>query len=388
MCRYWHVLGRVFTAPPAQKPQKCAMPARKPPPDTAFAAMLKTVRGHTKQVVVARMAGCSTSNIGEVEAARQHPSVEIISAYLQITERRNDMERRNMLLATAAGLGLIAIPEQALAEAWENAPAADAWEAITLQRGTEMFTLPRPILQEQIGSDLFALARAGRGGHLSRAAAHLSFFYARTFGSNEGAAQWHTRAVTRARESQDPDTVAWVQACIALAYCYERDKDTDTLARVNEALTVGSGRGQIGAVAATKANLAGMHVQVARGDLVSAAEYRDAALRAAEGVESVSQANSLFFNEECWLSSLAYASAKTGDVTTADDWAAQARRAGEGGHINEHLGLYAAIGAHHQGDPDAPDAARTVMEGLGEKHHSISLKTLAVEAGAAEYSTT
>lgn len=294
------------------------------------------------------------------------------------------MERRNVLLAAAASLGLMAVPERALAQAWDTAPAPTAWDDLAHARGAELITEAPALMQERLGADLMGLARAGRGGHLSRAWAQLGFFYARTWGTNAEAEAWYTRAVASAEESGDADTLAWVQACVALSYCYERPRDTDTRARAAQALALAT-RSPLGAVATTKANLALMHVAVAGGDATTAREARAAAQRAAEDVPAVPGGNALGFNPEALLGSLAYADAKQGNADAAEHWARQALQTGDGGRVEAHLHLYEAISAHANGDPHAADAARDVMTRLGSDGQTISLRALAAEAGAAEY---
>jgi hypothetical protein len=360
------------------------MPARKPPPSKSFAALLKDTRGDAKQQVVAHAAGCSPQNIGMVERAQQHPSREIISAYLQLTERRNDMERRNAIMAAAAGLGLLAVPEQALAHAWDTAPAASAWPDTVMQRGAELITQSPMSMQQALGADIAQVSAAGRGAHLSRAGAQLAFFYARTLTETEQAARWYERAVQRAQEAEDAPAVAWTQGCVALARSHDRRWDTDTRRRAEHALTLAGGD-RLSTVGAVKANLAAMHVALAAGDTATADTHRDAALRASERLEPVPGGNAVFFNPEALMASLAYGEAKRGNVIETEEWAAQARQTGDGGRNNEHLDLYEAVARNNSGDPDAADTARAVMRALGDAGATGAFRALAAEAGASEY---
>jgi transcriptional regulator with XRE-family HTH domain len=362
------------------------MTAPRSRPDPDFAALLCDIRRHAQvsQLAVAVRAGCTQAFISQVERARAHPNPDIVSAYHQLTERSHDMQRRNLLAAAAAGLGLGVVTDAALASLWDRVLAdssADQWEATVHERGAQQISLNATPMRELLAADLRALTVTGPAGRVWEHAARLWFFYARTSPSNDAARDSYRRALAAADRSGSSEVIAWTHACIALSTCYEPRFDAVTADHARRAL---GHAGPGGSVAAIKANIALMHVAHNRGQQRDFRTHRDATLAATDGVD-LAENNALYFSQECVMTSLSYASAREGDLDGVREWSRQAREAGAGERLVRYLGFHEMIAAHQMGDSGAPEQATAMVEALAADEQTIPIKALAVEAGALQY---
>lgn len=363
----------------------------KTPPDPELAHLLREIRqlAGKKQRYIATRAQCTVPNVSQAENGKQHPSRELISAYLHLTEMSNDMRRRNLLLAAAAGIGAVALPDTALAQAADQAlhPDVDTWEATLHQLAQDNMQHGTTVMRTRVGTALKRLWATPHGGVLNRPQAKLLMMYARTEPDSARATGWYRRATEAADQADDPTTTAWVYGRAALASSGDNGSmATATLTTdfAQRAIATGPTGESIAAIGVYMGYIALARMAANQDDWEGTLHYCDQAQRAYEQVDPDDDGNEFTYSGWRHALTLCYPLSRIGHAE-AERWQQEAYALGATGRFTTHLQLQQAIRLHRDGDPEGPQLARTTMAAAQGDNTTLILRTMAAQAGASEY---
>lgn len=297
------------------------------------------------------------------------------------------MQRRLLFTAAAAGMGAALAPATAVAETLDRGLAVDLdyWEERTAALGRDHMNLGAAVMRPKLFDEILMLDSANHGGQLTGHIARLTVLYARTTTTTVEADAYHQRARQYAALSGDAATIAWVNGRIALGLSDNPTTAHRTSAWADLALERDRGAGAIGALGVYLAHYAKARAAAVLGDADPALAHLEQARYAYDAIDPETGGSEWSYNFARFASDNSYVLEAVGRAQEAAHWAEQAREAGVEGRFVTHLALHALVGRHRAGDRAAGAEASALMGAIEPAQQSVTLRQVAVQAGAREY---
>lgn len=297
------------------------------------------------------------------------------------------MQRRLLFTAAAAGIGAAMAPATAVADTLDQGLAVDLdyWETRTAALGRDHMTLGASAMEPKLFNEILALNGANRNGQLTGHIARLTVLYARTVTSTVEADAYHQRARQYAALSGDAATIAWVNGRIALGLSDNPSSANRASAWADLALAPDNPTGTIGALGVYIAHYAKARAAAVLGDADPALAHLEQARYAYDAIDPEAGGSEWSYNYARFASDNSYVLEAVGRAAEATRWADEAREAGVEGRFVTHLALHALVGRHRAGDRAAAGEASALMGAIEPAQQSVTLRHVAVQAGAREY---
>lgn len=299
------------------------------------------------------------------------------------------MHRRLFLTAASAGIASALIPADALAQRLDASLNIDVeyWENQVAALGRDHMRLGADAMRPKLFDTLIELDGANASGQLTHQIAKLTVLYARAQTSVTEADQYYRLARHYAALSGDTGTLAWVNGRIALGLADNPATSHLAATYADTALAHASATDTIGALGVYLAHYAQARAAAVLGDADPALAHLEQARFAYDAIDPDVDGSEWSYAESRFLTDNSYVLEAVGRAPEAAHWADQARRAGVQGRFVTHLALHPLVGRHRAGDATAADEARDLMAAIAPAQQSVTLRQVAAQAGAREFST-
>lgn len=299
------------------------------------------------------------------------------------------MHRRLLLTAATAGIASAMLPADALAQRLDASLNIDVdyWENQVAALGRDHMRLGADAMRPKLFNALMELDTTNASGQLTHQIAKLTVLYARAQSSTTEADQYYQLARHYANVSGDAGTLAWVNGRIALGLA--DNPATSHLAEryAQDALAHEGATDTIGALGIYLAHYAQARAAAVLGEADPALAYLEQARFAYEAIDPDADGSEWSYAESRFLTDNSYVLEAVGRSAEAAHWADQARRAGVQGRFVTHLALHPLVGRHRAGDATAAEDARDLMAAVEPAQQSVTLRQVAAQAGAREFTT-